>query len=34
MEDYCQYYKIKLNYNISTTYNINKDKNTVAMFLA
>ena len=34
IEEYCKYYDIKINYNISPSYNINKDQNTIAMYLA
>ena len=34
IEKYCKHYKLKLNYNISPTYNLNRDDNTIAMYLA
>ena len=34
IKDYCNYYNLIINYDIDSTYNINRDKNTIAMYLA
>ena len=34
IEEYCNYYNIKVNYNIRSEFAINDDENTIAMYLA
>ena len=34
IKEYCYYYDIDIDYDIDPAFNINKDKSTVAMYLA